>query len=97
MSVFNVHNTKNAFKYKVNESEFDKWAFDLETIWDKENLPGVAEDAADDFHSNHDGWENSWPCEFYIFDVDGNLLGVYVVERESSPIFIASEKKEAAK
>lgn len=57
---------------------------------------GLSAEAASDFHSNHDGWECSWPLEFVILREDGSEVGRYLVERESEPVFYASRVKEAA-
>jgi hypothetical protein len=86
---------KYKYKYQVDEPKFDEWAFNIETDWDSNCLEYVAEAAADDFHSNHDGWEAHWPCDFYIFDLDGKLLGIFTVQREAEPVFSATEKKNA--
>ena len=83
---------KYKYKYQVDDSKFDKWAFDLKTNWDSDCLGHVAEAAADDYHSNHNGWEAHWPCDIYIFDLDGNPLGVFVVQREAEPVFLATKK-----
>jgi hypothetical protein len=83
---------KNKFKYTVN-SEDTTFPFDIETEWDSDDLEYVATDAAEDYHSNHDGWESHWPADFYIFDQDLKLLAVFSVEREEEPVFYANEKK----
>lgn len=51
-----------------------------------------AVDAAEDYHGNHDGWEDRWPIEIEIFDSeDGPSAGRFEVERESVPQFSARE------
>lgn len=53
-------------------------------------LCDAADDAAMDFHSNHDGWEAHWPLTFAIFATeDGAELGRCEVERELEPSFHA--------
>ena len=54
----------------------------------------VAQDAAEDFHSNGDGWESSWPRTFTILLMDGTFVGKYEVEREAEPVFYAYPVKE---
>lgn len=49
----------------------------------------VANAAASDFHSNHNGWECSRPLEFEI-----HRIGRYSIERESEPVFYAYGVKE---
>lgn len=61
------------------------------SIWDAETLEYLAEDAAEDFHNNHDGWESEWPLTFNIYDTDDNLLGTCTVDREHNPTFSASK------
>jgi hypothetical protein len=50
----------------------------------------VAEECAQDFHSNHDGWECRWPREFELFESeDGPAVAKLLIERESVPLFTA--------
>lgn len=50
----------------------------------------VAEKCADDFHSNHDGWECSWPRTFTLHETeDGPVVATFEIEREAVPLFIA--------
>lgn len=46
----------------------------------------VATDLADDYHSNHDGWEASWPIEFRIYK-DAECVWKGDIEREMEPAF----------
>ncbi len=52
---------------------------------------GSAEECAEHYHDNHDGWESVWPLDVTLYDGDENL-GTFVVEMEAEPIFTASEK-----
>lgn len=54
----------------------------------------VATDLADDYHHNHDGWEDSWPIELRIYK-DSEEVGRFSVEREMQPAFYALEKEVA--
>jgi hypothetical protein len=50
----------------------------------------VAQDAAEDFHANHDGWEAVWPVVINLHEAeDGPSVCRLEVERESVPEFIA--------
>ena len=50
----------------------------------------LAERCADDFHSNHDGWECRWPREFELYESeDGPAVAKLLIERESVPLFTA--------
>lgn len=59
------------------------------------DLGYVAEQAADDFHSEHDGFECSWPREFKILGPDDAVLGTFEVDRDVEPVFSAVEKQGA--
>lgn len=78
---------KNIFRYFV-ESE----TFTLKTQWNTNTLYHVAEDAAQDYFDNHDGWESSWPLTFVILDEDFNELGQFVVDMEAVPSFFVTKK-----
>lgn len=64
--------------------------FSLDTSFDLESLDYIAEEAAEDYQENHDGWEAVWPVEISIFNGD-ELLGKYEVHREYEPRFSANE------
>lgn len=59
--------------------------------WDSESdLEFIAEEAAADFHSEHDGWEGNWPRTITLYDgKDGPALGQFTVDREYEPSFSA--------
>lgn len=46
----------------------------------------VATDLADDYHSNHDGWEANWPVEFRIYK-DSECVWKGEIDREMEPAF----------
>ena len=48
------------------------------------DLRSVAEQAADDYHSNHDGWEASWP-QIICVEQDGET-GTFSVDRDNVPV-----------
>ena len=63
-------------------------AFELEST---ETDPlALAEEVAEDYHSNHDGWESRWPIEFSIELSDGTTR-LFVIDREMTPCFNARE------
>ena len=51
----------------------------------------TAIEAADDYHSNHDGWESRWPLTFDLYENEegGAAFARFEVERESVPEFWA--------
>lgn len=66
--------------------------YDLSEAWDQESL---IEQAANDYHSNRDGWEAHWPLTFEIAETeDGPALARFEVELEWDPTFHASHQKE---
>lgn len=90
--------TTNVFYTYEHSSYFDEEKVDLddvfviETQWDITDdidQSWIAEECADDFHSNHDGWESTWPMKFKLWDPQGNVVGVFEVDREYTPTFHA--------
>ena len=82
------------YKYAVlsyGDVDF-KDAHDIESSHLPEFADWVAEDCAEDFHSNHDGWESKWPLDFKVWYDFGEVLGVFQIEREYEPLFSASAK-----
>jgi hypothetical protein len=50
----------------------------------------IAEQCAEDWHSNHDGWEASWPRVFSLYrQKTGPSFARFEVERETVPQFNA--------
>lgn len=82
----------------VYEYEPPKWSsrtYDLTDEWDQETL---AEDCADDWFSNHDGWERrSWaeghPVTFNLTDEQGKIIVSFAVACEYEPRFSAYRKE----
>lgn len=82
-----------AFRYSAYDEDFEN-SFKIEgEHLDADDLGYVAEECAEDYHGNHDGWEAGWPLDFFIFDEEGKLLGKFEVNREAQPVFTAYEKK----
>lgn len=54
----------------------------------------IAENAAEDYHRKHDGWEAAWPIVLIVQREDGSEIGTYEVEREYEPVFNAREVKK---
>ena len=49
----------------------------------------VAEDAAEKYHSENDGWEDDWPVTFRIYPPDSETFIRIKVDREYDPVFSA--------
>jgi hypothetical protein len=75
-------------KYYVSDYSGPEDAYELKTHWSGNSL-FAAEEAAEHFHDNHDGWESTWPLVFVLLDDDLNELGRFSVDREAVPHFIA--------
>lgn len=57
------------FNYCVDDTGYEGT---VETVWTEEDLEYVVQEAAEDFHANHDGWESSWPLQISILK-DGEV------------------------
>lgn len=71
-------------------------AYELEAKWDIESdldKELIAMKAAEDYFSEHDGWEDSWPQMFYFWDEDHNELFEASVGMEAQPAFSARLSK----
>lgn len=53
----------------------------------------IADDLAQDYFDNHDGWESQWPQTLRIFDGE-KQLAAFTVEMEREPVFYAYELDE---
>lgn len=52
------------------------------------NLEMIANQCAEDFFNNHDGWEAPWPLEIYLHESeDGPEVAKLFVEMEAEPVF----------
>ena len=59
---------KNVYKYSVDNDYF----YTIKSTWSSDNLEYIAEDCAENYHSEHDGWEASWPLTITVADEDEN-------------------------
>ena len=85
----------NTYRYYFKQSGQDRDdAYSFSTDFNDRSLRYVAEDAAEDYHSNHDGWESSWHLRFTIVDSQG-IDHDFEVSREAVPRFYAEEEKNA--
>jgi hypothetical protein len=52
----------------------------------------TAIEVAEDYHSEHDGWESTWPLTFALYKTEeGPEVARYGVEREYDPHFLATK------
>ena len=78
------------YKYVVNE----EGSYSFESVippQDSIMLESVVEDAAEDYFTNNDGWEDEWPLEFMLF-YEGKRVFRAVVSMDTEPVFSAVEK-----
>lgn len=81
----------NFYEYSV-EPHDERYAFESKFTPDSKHW--LAEDAAEDFFHNHDGWECKWPMVFNVYD-DDKHLGRYSVDVEHQPHFSATRQGAA--
>ena len=62
-------------------------AYDLD---DRLDQRGLAIRCAENFHSEHGGWECSWPLVFKVYESeDGPEIARFSVDRDVAPLFTA--------
>lgn len=85
--------TFNKWFYSIPD-EGDMWP--LMSCYGSDDLDLVAEEAADDYHSDHGGWEASWPKVFCIHETqDGPEIARFEVERDFTTTFSAARIEAA--
>lgn len=80
---------KNKYEYQVYDGDL----FDIHSVFSEEDGEYIAQEAAEDYHSCHDGWESIWPLVITIYS-EGRVVGKYDVERDVEPVFYATEVKK---
>lgn len=76
----------------------DEWDHDEDSRFDfpagqklySENRWLISDQLAVDYHSNHDGWEATWPLRLSVWK-DGVEVARFSVEREYEPSFYAND------
>jgi hypothetical protein len=85
------------YYYTVNEKlddPEDRYEFVTSfTFVEPDDLDTLAETIADYDWGHNDGFEYSWPVEYYLWDKDHNYLGSYEVHMDMHPTFTAYELK----
>jgi hypothetical protein len=77
------------WRYWRTDHGNDATKYEFNPTWP--NHHDAAQDAADDYHSNHDGWEASWPVDFSVESPDG-VVKSFSVDREARPEFYVREE-----
>lgn len=70
----------------MGEGEFHSFS----SVWDENSARFLAEDAAEDYHKNNDGWDAHWPIQLRIMSDSGDEIGIFTVESEAQPSFYAT-------
>jgi hypothetical protein len=83
----------NEYYYSVDGEEFDNSYRFTSNLQPSGGISWIVEQAAENYHLNHIGWERSWPIDFTLYLKDGTKLGTFSVEREYEPCFYAQEKE----
>ena len=83
-----LHYTYIVDDYREFEHQLD-YDYDL---GDEYDLMDIAEESAQDYYNNHDGWENVWPCSFEII-INDESIGMFQVDSEPIPVFCAYKIK----
>ena len=76
--LYNLPDTMDSEDYYTLKSNYD----DYDGKW-------IAEQAAEDYHTRHDGWDAHWPVTLEIRREDHSVIDIYVVDREAVPEFTA--------
>lgn len=87
---------KNIFTYNIPDIMGEEERSKFFSSWDQDDLEYLAASAAEDFHSNRDGWEyRNWPIEIFLYEENGiTLLGKFSVDRDVEPVFCARKMKQ---
>jgi hypothetical protein len=79
----------NKFQYNTDG---DDYKFSIESNWSDEDPEWLAEDCAEDFYKNRDGWESHWPITFYLYNLgEDDHFAVVEVGMEFEPTFSGSK------
>ncbi len=83
--------TKTPYRYTIDGINDEDDPFAFETEWSEIHLTYIAAEAGEDYHSNHDGWEDHWPLELVLYNKHMKNLGRFKIEVEPVPEFWASK------
>lgn len=97
VAVINAHEVKEpsmkTYQFYLPEHGEDPTdATEFDVPFTTDNLNIIAEFAAQEFYTDHDGRYTKWPLEFTILDANGDELGTRKVQLKAQPpIFNAME------
>ncbi|PHM46550.1 hypothetical protein [Xenorhabdus miraniensis] len=74
----------------VNDLSDPTDRYELENpTWDDSYPDYLAEECANDYYANHDGWEDYWPIEITVFN-DGESIGTFSIKLKYDHVFSAT-------
>jgi hypothetical protein len=71
-----------------DETFDDSKAIEVDQLGLSDDVQWAAEQFAEWYHDNRDGWEACWPIIFSVGDESGKLLGKVEVDRELRSHFV---------
>lgn len=88
--------TLKFFRPDYGETIEDAYEHTFKTAF-PDDIQFLAQEYAEFYHNNRDGWEAHWPMVFVVADENDSILGTYEVERDSMPVFSARLKNDQQK
>lgn len=81
----------SAIYYKTALDETSVYECPNSEDWDID--PYAAAGCADDYHSNHDGWEATWPLNLYLAETEAaTTWTTFIIDREYTATFYARKQ-----
>jgi hypothetical protein len=77
------------WKFEVKDGGELDWPKDVKMEVDEH----IAEQLADYYHTQCDGWESSWPLDLTIIEPSG-VRHVFNVDRDFDPVFYAQKTEQ---
>lgn len=85
--------------YSVDDNE-QRFGLSIPETWDAmrpREQQTIAELCAENYHSEHDGWESRWPIELALYEAEeGDPIARLEIDREAVPQFTAHQVKPNA-
>ncbi|MBK1780608.1 hypothetical protein JHL22_05200 [Advenella sp. WQ 585] len=84
----------NIYRYNTDDDFENSYEFKCDFDCHDRDPGFIAKQAADDYHSEHDGWECLWPINMTLWLPNGTLIGKFEIDREFDPVFLARKVEE---
>lgn len=85
---------KVQLKFSTNDERWD-YNYEYNCFSRHLDIGEAAEEFAQYYYDNYDGWDDTWPLTFYVGDENGRLLGKVKVDVDWSPSFSSVEVDHA--